>query len=104
MVYLLFVSLNSQVIEQVSEHRHLGVILDDQLKRQAYISSIANAVTKKMCICSLASDTFVTVKLVIPFFTRTLCLELIMSLMYGMAAVMCISQSLSLYTNVQSKC
>ena len=24
--------LNSQVIEQVSEHRHLGVILDDQLK------------------------------------------------------------------------
>ena len=57
----------------------------------------------KMCICSLASDTFVIVKLVIPFFTRTLCLELIMSLMYGMAAVMCISKSLSLYTNVQSK-
>ena len=28
--------LNSQVIEQVSEHPHLGVILDDQFKRQAH--------------------------------------------------------------------
>ena len=32
--------LNSQVTEQVSEHRHLGVILDDQLKWQAHINSI----------------------------------------------------------------
>ena len=56
--------LNSQIIEQVSEHRHLGVVLDDQLKWQ-------------MCICSLASDIFVTVKLVIRFFTHTLCPELI---------------------------
>ena len=39
----------------------------------------------KMCICCLASDTFVTVKLVIRFFTLTLCPELITSLMYGMA-------------------
>ena len=30
--------LNSQVIEQVSEHSHLGVILDDQLKWQAHIN------------------------------------------------------------------
>ena len=33
----------------------------------------------KMCICSLASDTFVTVKLLIRFFTLTLCPELIVS-------------------------
>ena len=79
--------LNSQVIEQVSEPRHLGVILDDQLKWQAHINSITNAVAKKKCICFLASDTFVTVKLVMRFFTLTLCPELIMSLMYGMAAV-----------------
>ena len=30
--------LNSQAMEQVSEHRHLGVILDDQLKWQAHIN------------------------------------------------------------------
>ena len=30
--------LNSQAIEQVSEHRHLGAILDDQLKWQAHIN------------------------------------------------------------------
>ena len=58
----------------------------------------------KMCICSLASDTLVTVKLVIRFFTLTLCPELIMSLMYGMAAVMYISKNLKLYTNVQVLC
>ena len=29
--------LNSQVIEQVSEHRHLGVILDDHFKWQAIL-------------------------------------------------------------------
>ena len=39
--------LNSQVTEQVSEHRHLGFILDDQLKWQAHINSITNAVAKK---------------------------------------------------------
>ncbi len=32
---LLRLLLNSQVIEQVSEHCHLGVILDDQLKLMA---------------------------------------------------------------------
>ena len=47
-----------------------------------------------MCICSLASDTFVTVKLVIRFFTLTLWPELITSVMYGMAAVMYISKKL----------
>ena len=30
--------LNSQAIEQVSEHCHLGAILDDQLKWQAHIN------------------------------------------------------------------
>ena len=48
----------------------------------------------KMCTCCLSSDTFVTVKLVIRFFTHTLCPELIMSLMYGIAAVMYISKKL----------
>ena len=44
--------LNSQVIEQVSEHRHLGVILDDQLKWQAHINSITNAVAKNVYLLS----------------------------------------------------
>ena len=56
----------------------------------------------KMYTCCLVSDTFVTVKLVILFFTRTLYPELIMS-MYGIAAVMYISKNLKLFTNVQSK-
>ena len=37
-----------------------------------------------MCICSLASDTIVTVKLVIRFLTSTLCPDLIMFLMHVM--------------------
>ena len=48
--------LNSQVLEQVSEHRHLGVILDDQLKWQlkwqAHINSIINAVAKNVYLLS----------------------------------------------------
>ena len=44
--------LNSQVIEQVSEPRHLGVILDDQLKWQAHINSITNAVAKNVYLLS----------------------------------------------------
>ena len=44
--------LNSQVIEQVSEHRHLGVILHDQLKWQAHINSITNAVAKNVYLFS----------------------------------------------------
>ena len=44
--------LNSQVTEQVSEHRHLGVILDDQLKWQAHINSITNAVAKNVYLLS----------------------------------------------------
>ena len=44
--------LNSQVIEQLSEHRHLGVILDDQLKWQAHINSITNAVAKNVYLLS----------------------------------------------------
>ena len=52
----LCVMLNSQVIQQVSEHRHLGVILDDQLKWQlkwqAHINSIINAVAKNVYLLS----------------------------------------------------
>ena len=44
--------LNSQAIELVSEHRHLGVILDDQLKWQAHINSITNAVAKNVYLLS----------------------------------------------------
>ena len=53
------VMLNSQVTEQVSEHHHIRVILNDQLKWTLLL---------EMCTCCLASDTFVTVKLVILFF------------------------------------
>ena len=92
--------LNLQVTEQISEHRHLGVILDGQLKRQAYISSITNAVAKNVYLLSRlryfrnseACNTF--------FFTGTLCPKLVISLM---AAVMYISKTLNLYTNVKSK-
>ena len=79
--------LNSQVIEQVSEHRHLGVILDDQLKWQAHINSITNAVAKNVYLLSRLRH-FCNSEACNTFFTRTLCPELIMSLMYGMAAVM----------------
>jgi len=58
--------LNSQVIEQVSEYRHLGVILNDQLNGKLILTVLLTLLLK-MCICCLASDTFVTVKLVIRF-------------------------------------
>ena len=44
--------LNSHVIELVSEHRHLGVILGGQLKRQAHIKSITNADAKNVYLLS----------------------------------------------------
>ena len=44
--------LTSQVIEQVSEHSYLGVILDDQLKWQAHINSITNAVAINVYLLS----------------------------------------------------
>ena len=44
--------LNSQVIEQVSEHCHRGVILGDQHKWQAHINSITNAVAKNIYLLS----------------------------------------------------
>ena len=58
--------LNSQVIEQVSEHRHLGVILYDQLNGKLILTVLLTLLLK-MCTCCLASDTFVRVKLVIRF-------------------------------------
>ena len=85
--------LNSQVIEHVSEHRHLGVFLDDQRKWQAHKKKVLLTLLLKMCILSLAPDTFVTVKLAIYiyfFCTYTLCPELIM------AALMYISIKLNL--------
>ena len=94
--------LNSQVIEQVSEHRHLGVILDDPLKWQAHINSITNAVAKNVYLLSRLKH-LCNSKACNTFFTLTLCPELMKSLMYGMAAVMYISKNLKLYTNVQPK-
>ena len=79
--------LNSQVIKQVSEHRHLCVILDYQLKRQAHINSITNAVAKNVYLLSRLRH-FCNSEACNTFFTRTLCPELIMFLMYGVAAVM----------------
>ena len=94
--------LNSQVIEQVSQHRHLGVILDDQLKWQVHINSITNAVAKNFYLLSRLKH-LCNSKACNTFFTLTLCPELMKSLMYGMAAVMYISKNLKLYTNVQPK-
>ena len=94
--------LNSQVIEQVSQHRHLGVILDDQPKWQAHINSITNAVAKNVYLLSCLRH-LCNSKACNTFFTLTLCPELMKSLMYGMAAVMYISKNLKLYTNVQPK-
>ena len=67
--------LKSQAIEQVSEHRHLGVIIDDQLKWQAHINYNTNTVAKNVCICYLVSDTFLTLRLAEHSFMHILCLE-----------------------------
>ena len=66
--------LKSPAIEQVSEHRHLGVITDDQLKWQAHVNCITNTVAK-MCICYLVSDTCLTLKHAENSFLHILCLE-----------------------------
>ena len=66
--------LKSQAIEQVLEHRHLGVIIDDQLKWQANTNCITNTIAK-MCICYLVSDTFLTLRLAEHSFMHILCLE-----------------------------
>ena len=42
----------SQAIEQFSEHRHLGVIIDEQLKWQARINCITNTVAKNVYLLS----------------------------------------------------
>ena len=44
--------LKSQVIEHVSEHRHLDVIIDDQLKRQAHINCNFNTVANNVDLLS----------------------------------------------------
>ena len=49
---LLIFLLKSQAIEQVSEHRHLGVIIDDQLKWQSHTNCITNTVAKNMYLVS----------------------------------------------------
>ena len=46
------VLLKSQAIEQVSEHRYLGVITDGQLKWQAYNNCITNTVAKNVYLLS----------------------------------------------------
>ena len=44
--------LKSPAIERVSEHRHLGVIIDDQLKWQAHVNCITNTVAKNVYLLS----------------------------------------------------
>ena len=44
--------LKSPAIERVSGHRHLGVIVDDQLKWQAHIKCITNTVAKNVYLLS----------------------------------------------------
>ena len=68
--------LKSQAIEQVSEHRHLGVITDDQLKWQANINCITKTVAKNVYFFYyLVSDTFLTLKHAEHSFTHILYLE-----------------------------
>ena len=94
--------LNSQVIEQVSEHRHLGVILDDQLKWQAHINSITNAVAKNVYLLSrlrhfCSSDACNT------FFHAHIMSRFNYVCNVWVAEVIYISKNLKLFTNVQSK-
>ena len=44
--------LKSQAVEQVSEHRHLGVNIEDQIKGQAHINCVTNTVAKNVYLLS----------------------------------------------------
>ena len=44
--------LKSQAIEQVLEHRHLGVIIEDQLKGQAHINCVTNTIANNVYLLS----------------------------------------------------
>ena len=67
--------LKSQATEQVSQHRHLGVITDDQRKWQANINCITKTVAKNVYFFYLVSDTFLTLKHAEHSFTHILYLE-----------------------------
>ena len=101
----LCVMLNSQVIEQVSEHRHPGVILDDQLKWQAHINSIANAVAKSVYLLSRLrhfcnSEACNT----LCFFHAQIMSRInYVSNVWDSCSDVYISKNLKLFTNVQSK-
>ena len=94
--------LNSQVIEQVSEHSHLGVILDDQLKWQAHINSITNAVAKNMYLLSHLRH-FCNSEACNTFFHAHIMsrINYVSDVWDGCSHVL--SKNLKLYTNMQSK-
>lgn len=48
----LTLSIDGQAIEQVTEHRHLGVVIDNQLKWEAHISSLSRSVAKNVYLLS----------------------------------------------------
>ena len=96
----LHLMLNSQVTEQVSEHRHLGVILDDQLKWQANINSITNSVAKNVYLLSRLRH-FCNSEACNTFFHAHIMSRI--NYVSNVAAVMYISKNLKPYTNVQSK-
>ena len=64
---------------QASEYRHLGGVVDDQLKWQAHIKCVTNAVAKKKNVYTyvfcLVSDTFLVLKRAEHSAMRVLCLE-----------------------------
>ena len=88
--------LKTQATEEVSEHRHPGVITDDQLKWQAHINCVSNTIAKNMYLLSRLRH-FSNAEVCRTFFHAH-----IMSLTYGIAEEMCISRNLYPYTNVQS--
>ena len=44
--------LKLQAIQQGSEHRHLGVIIEDQLKGQAHINCVTNTIANNVYLLS----------------------------------------------------
>ena len=99
MSIIIIIMLNSQVIEQVSEHRHLVVILDDQLKWQAHINSITNAGAKNVYLLSPLRH-FCNSEACNTFFFHA---HIMSRIKYVSNPVMYISKNSKLYTNVQSK-
>ena len=96
--------MNSQVIEQVSEHRHLGVILNGQPKWQAHINSLTNSFAKNVHLLSRLRH-FCNSEACITFFHAHIMsrINYVSNVWDGCSDVHIKNTHLKLYTNVQSK-